>query len=106
MKFINKCKKGLDCSVFILFLSAGLFVWTTVSASDEPSYIHDYISSDWVVSEGESLWSIAKVAHENTELSIEQTLNWMKSKNNLDSEAIYPGQKIAVPSYIGDFAGE
>ncbi|MBU9714397.1 cell division suppressor protein YneA [Evansella tamaricis] len=107
MKYMNKLKKGLDFSVIILFVSAALFAWTTITSSDkEPSYLNEYISSEWVVTEGESLWTIAANNYENTNLSIEQTIVWMKSKNNLENESIFPGQTLEVPAQLTVYVSE
>lgn len=99
MKLIHNLLKRIDGSVFIILLSAGLFCWTFATTGEQGG-IEEYPTSQWVVSEGESLWSIAAGNQLGTNMSIEQMVYWLKDHNNLTSETIYPGQKIEIPVVV------
>ncbi|MDQ0253616.1 LysM repeat protein [Evansella vedderi] len=104
MSFIlNKVKKSADASIFILILSAGLFFWTSTAAG-EPKEMKEYITSEWTVTQGESLWSIATSNGIGSDMSTEQMVHWIKTYNNLTNETIYPGQKIHIPVVLDTFA--
>nr|WP_276540531.1 LysM peptidoglycan-binding domain-containing protein [Salipaludibacillus agaradhaerens] len=64
------------------------------------------MTSKWTVSEGESLWMIASSAAEEMEMTIEEALVWIKNENELDNEAIYPGQSLAIPVEMKGVASE
>ncbi|UTR10777.1 LysM peptidoglycan-binding domain-containing protein [Evansella sp. LMS18] len=96
MKYIQNAKKSIDWSVILIVIAGALFFWSSVSAG-EPDYMTEYEVAEWVVSEGESLWSIASSHHHQIDLTIEQTLQWVKEKNAITGEAIYPGQKLYLP---------
>ncbi|WP_416150745.1 LysM peptidoglycan-binding domain-containing protein [Salipaludibacillus sp. HK11] len=88
-------RKKLDGSILILLLSVVLFSWTHFSDREQESDY--YMSSQWTVSQGESLWTIASSATNEMGLTIEEAILWIKDENKLDDEAIYPGQTLKVP---------
>ncbi|MCD8510144.1 MAG: LysM peptidoglycan-binding domain-containing protein [Bacillus sp. (in: Bacteria)] len=96
MNQLKNLLKRIDGSVFIIVLSAGCFFWTFTS-SGQSEELEAFPTSQWVVSEGESLWSIAAGNRLGKDMSIEEMVYWMKEHNNLGNETIYPGQKIEVP---------
>ncbi|SER58629.1 cell division suppressor protein YneA [Salipaludibacillus aurantiacus] len=98
-------KNYVDGSMLILLLSVILFSWTLFS-EDEKQAEDFYIDSQWTVSEGESLWAIARSATEEMDLTIEEAIVWIKSANNLEDEEIFPGQKLAVPGELKGVATE
>ncbi|WP_179298812.1 cell division suppressor protein YneA [Evansella halocellulosilytica] len=105
MKAVSKVKKGLDCSIFILILSVGLFIWTTATASE--STINDGILfEEKVVQEGDSLWSIASEQTKHIDAPIQNVVLWMKEHNELSGSHIYPGQKITVPLQLEAYVTE
>ncbi|MDG5789045.1 LysM peptidoglycan-binding domain-containing protein [Evansella sp. AB-P1] len=102
---IGKCIMGkIDASVGILILSIALFCWTTISSADSSSEETNYITTEWTVSEGDSIWSIASKNRMDDELPIEQLVEWISMENNIENGKIYPGQKIDVPIQLHTFA--
>ncbi|ADU30656.1 cell division suppressor protein YneA [Evansella cellulosilytica] len=105
MNLLKTTKKNIDSSIFLIFLAIGLFVWTSVSAN-EPVEDKQFITVEWVVTEGESLWHIAANNVIDTNMSVEQLVYWIKKENNLDKETIYPGQLLNIPIELTEFAGQ
>lgn len=97
MLYCRLLKKYVDGSVVILMISAMLFTWTYFMGDGETPEEQFFITSQWTVSEGESLWVIASSAANEMELTIEEALDWIKNENGLDNDAIYPGQSLAIP---------
>ncbi|WP_158282202.1 cell division suppressor protein YneA [Salipaludibacillus keqinensis] len=98
-------RKKLDGSILILLLSVVLFSWTHFSEESEPSEEFQ-LSSQWTVSEGESLWTIASMASKEMELTIEEAILWIQKENELNNVAIYPGQTLKVPTEMKGVATE
>lgn len=95
MKMKQFLRKKLDGSILILLLSVVLFSWTHFSDQEQQSDF--YMSSQWTVSQGESLWTIASAATNDMDLTIEEAIVWIKQENELNNEAIFPGQSLKVP---------
>ncbi|MCR6118986.1 LysM peptidoglycan-binding domain-containing protein [Salipaludibacillus agaradhaerens] len=108
MTYYRFFKKYVDGSVAILMLSALLFSWTYFMEDDDVQGREEqfFMTSKWTVSEGESLWMIASSAAEEMEMTIEEALVWIKNENELDNEAIYPGQSLAIPVEMKGVASE
>ncbi|WP_280771960.1 cell division suppressor protein YneA [Salipaludibacillus daqingensis] len=97
-------RKKLDGSILILLLSVVLFTWTHFSDHEQE---HDfYMTSQWTVSQGESLWTIASAASTEMDLTIEEAIVWIKQENELNDESIYPGQMLKVPAEMKGVAQE
>ncbi|MFA9557989.1 LysM peptidoglycan-binding domain-containing protein [Evansella sp. AB-rgal1] len=105
MKIIRKFKNQIDASFAVLLLAIGLFTWTYIN-SNQVHAIDDYVTVEWVVSEGESLWTIASKNQLGDQMVMEEIITWIKNKNGLSSERIYPGQTIYVPILLESFASE
>jgi hypothetical protein len=88
-------KRYMDGSVF-LFIAALLIVgWTYMEYEQSGTY---HPKEERVVTEGETLWSIAKHVSEDLDLQLEETIYWMKEENELQGATIHPGQRIDVPA--------
>ena len=105
LKYIKLVKRSFDFSIIILFAAGGLFFWTTATAS-EADYLEKYHTEEWTVSEGESLWSIASKHQKGLDLSIQQTIHWMKENNEINNESIFPGQMLYLPKQIETVASK
>jgi len=88
-------RKKLDGSILLLLLSVILFSWTHFSEQEQEDHFH--MASEWTVSQGESLWTIASAASNEMDLTIQETIVWIKQENELKDESIFPGQSLKVP---------
>ena len=104
MKMKHFLRKKLDGSIYILLLSVVLFSWTHFSDQEPEENYH--MTSQWTVSQGESLWTIASTASHEMDLSIEEAIVWIKQENELNNEAIFPGQSLKVPAEMKGVAQE
>ncbi|MGJ9381567.1 hypothetical protein CR203_03600 [Salipaludibacillus neizhouensis] len=106
MQTYKSLRKYIDGSVFILLLSCVLYSWTYFSDNHTPVEEKYQVSTEWTVEDGESLWAIASSISDDHDMTIEQTISWMKSKNDLDNESIFPGQRLDVPTQLTGVAQE
>lgn len=84
MKIVNK-KRFITFIVVILIILISLFSACSAKSS---SVIEEY-----VISEGDTLWSIAC---ENAETDIREYIYKLRKINDLDNCILYPGQKIKI----------
>ncbi|QKS71349.1 LysM peptidoglycan-binding domain-containing protein [Paenalkalicoccus suaedae] len=95
-------RQYVDGSIFLIVIAVGFFAFTFFSSDSND--VPFYPAEERVVSEGDSLWTIARTA--TVDLPIEETINWMKHENGLDNETIVPGQKIHVPVSLNGVASD
>jgi LysM repeat protein len=79
--------------LFIILFSSLSFFTLKCKAQDSPSY---YIN--WYVSEGDTLWSIAKESLPRGK-DIRQYIIEIRKWNKMDSAKLTIGQKIEIPVY-------
>ncbi|UCZ51631.1 LysM peptidoglycan-binding domain-containing protein [Bacillus shivajii] len=102
---LKSFKRGIDCSIFVLFLAMGLFIWTTATASELPDD-QRLLTEEWVVEEGQSLWTIASVQADNVDMPVQSVILWIQEKNELNDSNIYPGQKLTIPVDLEGYVTE
>ncbi|WP_059170214.1 LysM peptidoglycan-binding domain-containing protein [Bacillus sp. FJAT-27445] len=78
--------------LLILFscLTAG-----AVSLFNEPATEDTYMTI--TIKEGDSLWAVAGELADQHSLERAEIINWVKKNNALESETIFPGDKLLVP---------
>jgi hypothetical protein len=74
------------CVLFLAF-----FTMNTVFAEYD-----EYQVLSVTVEEGDTLWEIARVYHQDVDMSIQDYIYKLRSLNELDSVIIYPGQTIQI----------
>ncbi len=84
MKIINKKRFITFVAISILLL---ISIFNLCFAKSE------VITEDYVVSKGESIWSIAC---ENTSRNVRKYIHELRKINDLDDCMIYPGQVIKI----------
>ena len=91
----NDSKKGiLNVAVILLFI---LFIFIISSNVNAKKY---YDTRNIVVSENDTLWSIAeKISKKNDDLSIYTVINDIKNINGIDDSMIYAGQTLKIYKY-------
>jgi hypothetical protein len=88
-------KRYLDGSFTLILAAAAVAGWTYMSeGADDPAVLKD----ERVVTEGETLWSIAEHVAEDLDLQREKAVYWIKEENQLQDTTIHPGQTIKVPA--------
>lgn len=89
-------KRAKDGSLFVFAVSVLLFSWTWMmdGEAEEPDPLP---TESHQISEGESLWIIAEETADNTDMNIEQTVDWMMKHNDMESADIVSGKTIEVP---------
>lgn len=106
MQTYKSFRKYIDGSAIILLLSCVLFSWTYFSDNQSSVEAEYQMSTEWTVANGESLWAIASSISGDHDMTIEQTISWMKSENKLENESIFPGQRLNVPTQLTGVAQE
>lgn len=96
-------KRYFDGSLLLIIAAAGLTGWTILADTEENTVIP---TEEKIVSEGESLWSIAEFVSEDIDLQLEETVYWLKNENNLEDNIIHPGETIIVPAKWNGVAAE
>ncbi|MRX70693.1 LysM peptidoglycan-binding domain-containing protein [Bacillus lacus] len=78
--------------MFIMLAISGVFALAYTGASEN---IDRYVEVE--ISEGDSLWKLSKKYEGEHRLSTVDFVAWVQSKNNLQSPAIKPGDKVFIP---------
>ena len=91
----NDSKKGIfNVAIILLFI---LFIFIISSNVNAKKY---YDTRNIVVSENDTLWSIAeKISKKNDDLSIYTVINDIKNINGIDDSMIYAGQTLKIYKY-------
>jgi len=89
-------KTRVTTALFILILAIScvfMFAFNTVSGNENIRYI------DYVVTKGDTLWTIANV-ESNNQLDLREVVHHISKVNNIGgSDHIYPGQILKIPSW-------
>ncbi|SDN30740.1 cell division suppressor protein YneA [Alkalicoccus daliensis] len=96
-------KSYFDGSLILLIAAAGITGWTMFADFDEDNTLP---TKEKIVTEGESIWSIAEFVSKDIDLQLEETVYWLKTENNLENEVIHPGETIIIPAEWNGVAAE
>jgi LysM repeat protein len=88
MKIVNMPRFIISMSIIVFVISFFMSMLTSVVFSATPIEYNTI-----VVSEGDTLWSIASSLGDN----VRENIYTIKEINNLDSSMIYVGQELLVP---------
>ncbi|PRO64467.1 cell division suppressor protein YneA [Alkalicoccus urumqiensis] len=88
--------KHADGSWYVFLLALMIGGWVFFTGTDSSA---DAPGESYVVSEGDTLWSIAEEVTEEVDIPVEKTVYWLKQENDLHDRWIQPGQKLKVPAY-------
>lgn len=101
----NKEKKGklvivsktrfVTASVLTLILLSMFFSYLTGSEISSAESLKTYKTI--IVVQGDTLWEIAKT-NKSENQDIREFIFKIRTENNLNSETIYPGQKLTLPT--------
>lgn len=94
-RLVNKKRFVGVISLTIVFVSLIAMLIANATA-DNPYYFID--EGHWVVSKGETLWSIAEL-HSNDQHDTRKVIEIIKELNNKDNSIIYPNEILIVPLF-------
>lgn len=104
----RELKRHMFISLFTLCiaftLAFGIFSIKT-SAKDTSEIIEIKYYTSITVSEGDSLWSIAKEYMGSHYTSAEAYINEVVNMNSLTNETIYTGQHLIIPYFSAEYKG-
>ncbi|WP_096435311.1 cell division suppressor protein YneA [Alteribacter populi] len=96
-----KPNQSIKISHIITAMIILLFIVVTTIPVDSKG-LEGYERSTIVVSEGDTLWSIAADLHEELNTNKETVINWIKGQNELEETVIITGQSLTVPIKKGE----
>jgi LysM repeat protein len=76
----------------LLALTTVLLLSSTRVSADEP-----VLTTDYTVITGDTLWEIAEAITEPGD-SVRRTISMVRRLNELESSALWPGQKLLLPA--------
>jgi cell division protein YceG involved in septum cleavage len=90
---MNKIWKQYSYAIFLIILSCALALIMSLRVQTMEN--DEYLSV--TVSEGDSLWKISTQFSEQHSLSHKEFVNWVKQRNNIEGDRIFPGEEIIIP---------
>lgn len=92
-------KRKFDFGVvlyWVLIILMVVIVLTITFKAKRPEKTNNYLGyTEYTTQEGDTIWSIARGC--DLPQDIRKTIFDIRSKNNLDSSIIFPGQTILIP---------
>lgn len=95
--FGQKVFAAVVAAALIAVLALCLAAAQAASARDFEALVQETPAICISAQPGDTLWSIAS-KHQLKERSVQETVTWIKSRNNLDSSYIEAGQLLHVPN--------